>query len=97
MDPRLGRKQSGRRPAICLSPTKYNRKSGLALFCPITSQVKGYPFEVPVSGVKAIKGVALSDQLKSFDWDKRKFKKIGKCGADQIERILIRATQLLKI
>lgn len=97
MDPQLGREQAGRRPAICLSPASYNRKVGLALFCPITSQVKGYPFEVPISGVKAIKGVVLADQVKSFDWNKRNFEKIGKCGADQIHRVLARAKQLLKI
>jgi mRNA interferase MazF len=96
MDPQLGHEQAGRRPAICLSPANYNRKAGLAIFCPITSQAKGYPFEVEISGVKAIKGVVLADQLKSFDWNKRQFEKIGKCGTDQIDRVLARATQLLK-
>ena len=97
MDPQLGREQAGRRPAICLSPAKYNHKAGLALFCPITSQVKGYPFEVPVSGVKLIEGVVLADQIKSLDWNKRKFEKIGKCPVEQVDRVLSRATQLLKV
>lgn len=96
MDPQTGREHAGRRPAICLSPAKYNRKAGLALFCPITSQVKGYPFEVLISGVRNINGVALTDQVKSLDWEKRKFEKIGKCKTDQIDRVLARASQLLK-
>lgn len=96
MDPQLGREQAGRRPAICLSPATYNCKVGLALFCPITSQAKGYPFEVPISGVKAIKGVVLADQVKSLDWSKRNFEKIGKCAAQQVDQVLSRATKLLK-
>lgn len=96
MNPQLGREQAGRRPAVCLSPAKYNRKSGLAIFCPITSQIKGYPFEVPITGAKSLKGVVLSDQLKSLDWNKRDFEKIGKCTEEQLARILFSATMLLK-
>ncbi len=96
MDPQLGREQKGRRPAICLSPASYNRKSGLAVFCPITSQAKGYPFEVAVAGAGGIKGVVLADQLKSLDWGKRDFEKIGKCNAAQLTAVLARATALLK-
>ncbi len=96
MDPQLGREQKGRRPAICLSPAAYNRKSGLAIFCPITSQTKGYPFEVPVSGVAGIQGVVLADQLKSLDWGKRDFETIGKCSAAQITDVLSRVSALLK-
>jgi len=70
-DPRLGHEQKGKRPALVLSPLAYNEKVGLALFCPITSHEKGYPFEVKISG-KAINGVVLSDQVKSFDWRSRK-------------------------
>ncbi len=66
-----GHEQAGHRPALTLSPVAYNRKVGLALFCPITTQVKGYPFEVPLpSGLKA-SGVVLSDQVKSLDWAAR--------------------------
>ena len=69
--PQVGHEQSGHRPALVLSSEAYNRKIGLALFCPITTQVKGYPFEVPIpSGLKA-SGVILSDQLKSLDWRAR--------------------------
>ena len=69
--PQAGHEQAGRRPALALSPEAYNRKVGLAIFCPITTQVKNYPFEVPVpAGLKA-SGVILSDQVKSLDWQAR--------------------------
>lgn len=69
--PQAGREQAGHRPALTLSPEAYNRKVGLAIFCPITTQIKGYPFEVAIpSGLKA-SGVVLSDQVKSLDWHAR--------------------------
>ena len=69
--PHAGHEQAGRRPALVLSPRSYNERSSLALFCPITSRVRGYPFEVelPVSG--PIKGVVLADQIRSQDWRAR--------------------------
>ncbi len=66
--PQAGHEQSGRRPAVVLSPAAYNGKVGLALVCPVTSQVKGYPFEVVMPAGLAVNGVALADQLKSLDW-----------------------------
>ena len=70
-NPQAGHEQAGRRPALVLSPESYNRKVGLALLCPITNQIKGYPFEVSVpDGLKA-SGVVLSDQVKSMDWKAR--------------------------
>ena len=72
LSPQAGHDQSGRRPAVVLSPELYNRKVGLALFCPITNRAKGYPFEVAIpDGLKA-SGVVLSDQLKSLNWRARK-------------------------
>ena len=71
-DPRAGREQAGRRPALILSPASYNGKVGLALACPITSRVKGYPFEVPLPRSLAVSGVVLSDHIKSLDWRARK-------------------------
>ena len=71
-DPQSGPEQAGRRPAFVVSPRAYNRKVGLALFCPITSRVKGYPFEVPLSDEGKTRGAVLSDQLKSLDWRARK-------------------------
>lgn len=70
--PQAGREQAGRRPALVISPRAYNRKVGLAIFCPITRQVKGYPFEVGVPSGLEVSGVVLSDQVKSLDWRTRK-------------------------
>lgn len=76
-NPQSGHEQMGKRPAIVISPKEYNEKSGLALFCPITSKVKGYPFEVEINE-KKIKGVILSDQIKSLDWKIRNAEYITK-------------------
>jgi len=86
-DPQLGHEQKGRRPALVLSSVIYNEKSSLALFCPITSHEKGYPFEVKISE-KKIKGVVLSDQIKSFDWIKRKVKFIAKAKESEISEVI---------
>ena len=72
LNPQVGHEQSGRRPAAVLSPKKYNHKVGLAIFCPITTKVKGYPFEVLIPESLPISGVILSDQVKSLDWQSRK-------------------------
>jgi mRNA interferase MazF len=84
-DPQAGHEQKGKRPAIVLSPKEYNEKVGLALFCPITSKVKNYPFEVKVDG--EIDGVVLSDQLKSLDWRKRNAEYIMKAGAQTLKEV----------
>ena len=70
--PQAGREQAGRRPALVLSPASYNSKVGLALACPITGQVKRYPFEVPLPDGLAVSGVVLSDHVKSLDWRARR-------------------------
>jgi mRNA interferase MazF len=75
-NPVRGHEQSGRRPALIISPKKYNVKSGLALACPITSQIKGYPFEVAFK-TKAVQGVILADQIRGIDWRQRNADKIG--------------------
>ena len=66
--PRAGHEQRGRRPALILSPRAYNSKARLAIACPITSQVKGYPFEVPLPPGGKISGVVLADHVKNLDW-----------------------------
>ena len=71
-DPQAGHEQAGRRPAFVLSPESYNRKIGLFLACPVTSKVKGYPFEVPLPDGLAVSGVILADQIKSLDWKARR-------------------------
>jgi mRNA interferase MazF len=71
-DPQSGHEQAGHRPALVLSPESYNRKTGLAVLCPITSQVKGYPFEVALPVGLPVSGAILADQVKSLDWRARK-------------------------
>jgi len=70
-NPQAGHEQAGRRPAVVLSPLSYNAKVGLALLCPITSAVKGYPFEVNLPHGLPISGVILADQVRSLDWQAR--------------------------
>jgi len=75
-DPQAGHEQKGRRPALVISPRAYNEKVGLALFCPITEEVKGYPFEVALPKRTDVRGVVLSDQIKSLDWTARNTEKV---------------------
>ena len=70
--PQAGREQAGHRPALALSPRSYNEKTSLALFCPVTSRIKGYPFEVSLPDIGAVSGVILADQVKSLDWRARR-------------------------
>ena len=77
-NPQAGHEQAGHRPALVLSPKAYNGKVGLAILCPITSQVKGYPFEVKIPEGLEIGGAVLSDQVKSLDWKVRQAKFICK-------------------
>lgn len=71
LDPQMGREQMGRRPALILSPAIYNLKAELVLICPITSQIKGYPYEVAIPDGHAVTGAVLTDQVKSLDWRAR--------------------------
>ena len=86
-NPQAGREQAGRRPAIVLSPASYNEKSGLAVVCPITSQIKGYPFEVVLPKGLGVTGVILSDHLKSLDWKQRRAEKAGRAPKAIIQNI----------
>lgn len=72
LDPALGHEQKGRRPVLVLSPASYNGKVGLAVCCPVTSQVKGYPFEVVLPDGLPVRGAILADQLRSLDWGSRR-------------------------
>lgn len=75
LDPQAGhesRNSGRRRPVLVLSPAAYNGKVGLAILCPITNQIKGYPYEVEIPSGLAVSGVILSDQVKSLDWKVRK-------------------------
>jgi mRNA interferase MazF len=93
--PQSGHEQAGRRPAMVLSPDSYNSKVGLALFCPVTSQVKGYPWEVILSPGLPISGAVLSDQIKSLDWRIRLVEPIGVLPDAVVAEILGKAGSLL--
>ncbi len=94
--PHAGHEQAGRRPALVLTPRTYNRKSGLALFCPITAQIKGYPFEVRVPEGLPVQGVVLCDQVKSLDWSARRATRAGKLPPDTMEDVLAKILALLR-
>jgi mRNA interferase MazF len=81
-NPQAGHEQTGHRPAVVISPSSYNRRVGLALCCPVTSRVKGYPFEVLLPQGLGVEGAILSDQVKSLDWRVRKARRIGSLPAD---------------
>jgi len=93
--PQTGHGQAGRRPALVVSPETYNRKVGLGLFCPITNQEKGYPFEVRLPQGFKVTGVVLSDQIKSLDWKARKAKYIAKVPDEVLQEVLSKAATLL--
>ena len=84
-NPQAGHEQAGHRPAVVISPSSYNRRVGLAVCCPVTSQVKGYPFEVLLPPGLGVEGAILSDQIKSLDWRVRKARRIGSVPADVLE------------
>ena len=94
-NPQAGHEQAGHRPALVLSPASYNLKTGLMLCCPITRQVKGYPFEVPVTGDAGIAGAILADQVKSLDWRVRQATLKGRVSPETIAMVLARARALL--
>lgn len=94
-NPQAGQEQSGRRPALIVSPAAYNEKVGLALFCPITGQVKGYPFEVLLPENSKVKGVVLSDQVKSLDWQVRKVEFADKISQAKLKEVALKIKALL--
>lgn len=95
LDPQAGHEQAGRRPAVVLSPALYNRKSGLAVFAPVTTQVKGYPFEVIIPSGLPVTGAVLADQLKSLDWRARKALRICRLPPETVRQILQKAAVLV--
>ena len=94
-DPQAGREQAGRRPALVLSPAQYNRKSGLALVCPITSHVKGYPFEVELPPGLPLSGAILADHVKSLDWRAQRAEPAGRLPKEVFHDVLDRLAALL--
>jgi mRNA interferase MazF len=94
-DPQAGREQAGHRPALVLSPKAYNAATGLMLCCPVTTQVKGYPFEVALVGVNGLKGVVLADQIRNLDWEARGAERAGRAAADVVADVLGKLKVLL--
>lgn len=95
LNPRAGHEQAGRRPALVVSPLAYNRKVGLALMCPVTSQVKGYPFEVMVPAGFGVSGAILADQVRSLDWRERQARRIGRLPREAMLEVLEKLGALL--
>jgi mRNA interferase MazF len=94
-NPQAGHEQAGHRPALVLSPASYNRRSGLMLCCPMTSQRKGYPFEVVIPDETDRDSVVLADQVKSLDWKVRKAMKKGTASTEVIADTLSKLQTLL--
>ncbi len=95
LNPQAGHEQTGRRPAVVLSPAAYNGKVGLAIFCPITNQIKGYPFEVLIPQGLAVTGAVLADQVKSLDWRARRAELISLLPEATVAEVLQKLGTLL--
>ena len=94
-NPRVGSEQAGRRPALVVSPKSYNKKVGLALVCPITSRLKGYPFEVELPEGLDATGAILCDQLKSLDWRARHATRVGSVSGPVMQEVTARILALV--
>jgi mRNA interferase MazF len=95
-DPQAGREQAGHRPALVLSPAGYNGKTGLMVCCPLSTQIKGYPFEV-AAHIDGRSSVVLSDQVKSLDWQVRRARRRGAVPASVIVEVRAKIKALLAI
>lgn len=94
-DPQAGREQAGHRPAVVLTPKSYNQMTDLLICCPLTTKIKGYPFEVVINGTP--QNVALSDQVKSLDWKVRNAKFKGKVSSQELAQMKHKIASLLGI
>ncbi len=94
--PHAGHEQAGHRPALVLSPGSYNRVAGLMLCCPLTTRIKGYPFEVALPGPEGVPAVALADQVKSVDWRARRAQRAARAPEDALQSVLAKAATLLR-
>ena len=95
-DPQAGHEQAGHRPALVLSPAAYNSKKGLMVCCPLSTKIKGYPFEV-LTHINGQPGVALSDPVKSLDWRGRNAKKKGAASEEVLQDVRAKIKALLQI
>ncbi|MBU1168280.1 MAG: endoribonuclease MazF [Proteobacteria bacterium] len=92
-DPQAGHEQAGHRPALVISPSSYNKKTGLMLCCPMTTQVKGYPFEVLITSNRP--SVALADQVKRLDWVVRKAVRKGMASSVELSEVKAKILALI--
>ncbi len=92
-DPQAGHEQAGHRPALVLSPAAYNGKSGLMVCCPLTTRIKGYPFEVAIAGKPD--SVVLADQVKSLDWKARRATRKARVSAAELEEVRAKLRALI--
>lgn len=95
-NPQAGHEQAGRRPALILSPRGYNDKTSLALCCPLTTRIKGYPFEVELPDGSDATGAVLSDQVKSVDWRARQASLMGQAPDEVVDAVRERVSLLLQ-
>lgn len=91
--PQAGHEQAGHRPALVISPAAYNGKTSLMVCCPMTTQIKGYPFEVVMSGGRPV--AVLADQVKSLDWVVRKAKYKGKATLAELAAVRTKIMALI--
>ncbi len=95
-NPQAGHEQAGRRPAVVLSPAAYNAKVGMALFCPITTKIKGYPFEVALPKGFPVRGVILADQVRSLNWRARNAEVVARLPNEVVEEAIQKLEVLLR-
>lgn len=95
-DPQAGHEEAGRRPALTISPVEYNRKVSLGLFCPVTSKIKGYPFEVLLPAGLPVSGAILADQIKNLDWQARNAQKICNVSNETLAEVIEKGSLLLE-
>lgn len=96
LSPNGGHEQMGKRPAVVLSPRSYNQKTGMAIVVPVTSRIKGYPFEAPLPENCKVSGVALCDQLRQIDWQFRKAQFLDRVPDSALKIILAKSRALLE-
>jgi len=92
-DPQTGHEQAGHRPAVVLSPAAYNAKTSLMVCCPMTTQIKNYPFEVVIAGPSP--SAVLADQVKSLDWRKRRAKRKGTISVAELAEVRAKIRALI--
>jgi mRNA interferase MazF len=97
LDPTVGHEQRGRRPAIVLSRRAYNERASLCIACPITSRIKGYPFEVAIPSGHGVSGAVLADQPRSLSWPQRNVELIDRSGPELLNEVREKIAALIEI